>query len=388
MPLTVERRRSSTCRRAACLFLSAALAVAVATPNHLSAQTARWRLDVSGSRIQYDTLEALNAPSVATSVEWAGSALLARVGGSLTGFQDQGQTLQGRAEIAGWFSPAGRASPLRLELGGGMGGSTHSSGFDAFVTQAAARLHAQRGAGGGWIGVGAARSKNSFDIEAVASTAPEAGAWVQFGPTRLVARFLDTRIEGERFPEITASAVYSRGVLDLTAFLGRRESPFDGVDAEEWAGGSATLWVQPHVGLVVSGGRYAPDLLQGLPGGDFYSVGIRIAPRRRRPLAPSAPLPLMFTREEARAGELGFEVSGARTVEVAGDFNAWQPTPLRRARDGRWLLPDDLEPGVYRFNLRIDGTRWIVPAEVPSVEDGFGGSVGILVISEDGSGGV
>jgi hypothetical protein len=41
----------------------------------------------------------------------------------------------------------------------------------------------------------------------------------------------------------------------------------------------------------------------------------------------------------------------------------------------------DLEPGVYRFNLRIDGTGWLVPSEVPSVDDGFGGHVGLLIVS-------
>ena len=75
-------------------------------------------------------------------------------------------------------------------------------------------------------------------------------------------------------------------------------------------------------------------------------------------------------------------MDGAATVAVAGDWNGWEPAPLTRSPDGRWLLPRDLPAGVHRFNLLVDGERWIVPEGVPSVDDGFGGQVGLLVIAE------
>jgi hypothetical protein len=70
-------------------------------------------------------------------------------------------------------------------------------------------------------------------------------------------------------------------------------------------------------------------------------------------------------------------------VEIAGDWNGWQPAPISRDGSGRWMVPAHLEPGVYRFNLRVDGARWIVPEGVAQIEDGFGDRVGLLIISND-----
>jgi hypothetical protein len=78
---------------------------------------------------------------------------------------------------------------------------------------------------------------------------------------------------------------------------------------------------------------------------------------------------------------VGFRVEDVSRVEVAGDWNGWVAEPLVRS-GGRWVMPAPLAPGVYRFNLRVDGERWIVPEEVPSIDDGFGGRVGLLIISE------
>jgi hypothetical protein len=358
-----------------------ALLAMACLPASGASQTVRWETEINGSRVRIDSLASLNSPSLATSLELRGGALLARFGGSVTSFQDNGESLQGRAEVAGWFSPAGAGSPLRLEVGAGVGGSTHSQGFDTFVAQGDLRLYLQASRAGVWAGMTAATSENSFDASALGSTAPNVGAWVQAGPARLVVRYTDQRVDGERFPETSLAAVLSRGAVDFSAFAGYRSSPFDGVDADTWAGASAAVWVRSNLALLISGGRYAPDVVQGIPGGEFFSVGLRIAPQRRRALVPTAPLPLVLTPEAARRG-VGFRVPEAVTVEVAGDWNGWQPVPLDRGPDGRWMLPAALEPGVYRFNLRVDGVTWIVPEEVPSVEDGFGGLVGLLLISE------
>jgi hypothetical protein len=65
---------------------------------------------------------------------------------------------------------------------------------------------------------------------------------------------------------------------------------------------------------------------------------------------------------------------------VAGDWTAWRPVPLEQALDGRWILRLQLAAGIYRFNLIVDGERWIVPAGFATVDDGFGGKAGVLVI--------
>ena len=91
--------------------------------------------------------------------------------------------------------------------------------------------------------------------------------------------------------------------------------------------------------------------------------------------------PIVYAPEAARAGSIGFEVDGARQVEIAGDWNGWERVPLSQDATGRWIVPVGLAPGVYRFNLRADGERWIVPEGVPQIDDGYGGRVGLLIIS-------
>ena len=142
-----------------------------------------------------------------------------------------------------------------------------------------------------------------------------------------------------------------------------------------------SLWRSAAV--VVSGGQYATDVVQGLPGGDFVSIGFRLA-RRRVPTVPRRfVVPFVYTTESAEGpAGVSFQLPEAARVEIAGDFNGWQPEPLRRDADGRWTFPVDLAPGVYRFNVRVDGGAWIVPPDFPEVDDGFGAKAGLLIVSD------
>ncbi len=66
---------------------------------------------------------------------------------------------------------------------------------------------------------------------------------------------------------------------------------------------------------------------------------------------------------------------GARTVGVAGDFNAWNPlqTPLEPTTGGAWTVTLPLEPGRYEYMFVIDGTEWIAdPFAEEQQDDGFG----------------
>jgi hypothetical protein len=49
----------------------------------------------------------------------------------------------------------------------------------------------------------------------------------------------------------------------------------------------------------------------------------------------------------------------ARSVQIAGDFNNWQPhkTALKAAQDGKWELALALAPGKYRYRMVVDG-QW------------------------------
>lgn len=347
------------------------------------AQAPRWEVDVNASRIQYDTLATLNAPSLSSLLEWRTPSLLGRLNGSVTGFEGAGWSTQGRGDLAGWLSPFSERGPLRLELAGSAAVSRHSSGFNSAMSRADARLHVAGRGVGAWGGAGVAVAKSSFDDAAVSAVVPTLGVWAQGGPARATFSYLHTSVGGEQYPEASLVLALTRGPLDLTVYGGVRRSSLETTSFDEdWLGASAAMWVSSKAAVVVSGGRYSSDVLQGLPGGDFISIGIRFTPRRSRPIPPMAVSPIVYTAESARAGGITLNVPDADRVEIAGDWNGWQLEPLERAGSGEWRVPASLGPGVYRFNLRVDGERWIVPEGVPEIEDGYGDRVGLLIISE------
>src|SRR5688500_6277073 len=108
-----EGCRRSTVRAVAALTCAVASLVA---PQDTRAQSPRLELDISGTRIAYDTLAPLNAPSVSALTEWQRPSLFARVSASVTGLEDAGWSFQGRGDLAGWLSPFGAGSTTRVEL--------------------------------------------------------------------------------------------------------------------------------------------------------------------------------------------------------------------------------------------------------------------------------
>ena len=70
---------------------------------------------------------------------------------------------------------------------------------------------------------------------------------------------------------------------------------------------------------------------------------------------------------------------GARTVQVAGDFNGWTPAPLTEVSDGAWAVTLPIEPGRYEYMYVVDGQQWIAdPFAAEQNEDGFGSRNAVL----------
>ena len=383
-----SRRRAGAARRfdlaRAIGLVSTVLGASSLAAGGLSAQAPRLEVDVNAARIRYDTLGALTAPSVSGLAEWQRPTFLGRLAGGLTGFEEAGWSSQLRADLAGWVSPTRSVSSLRLELAGTGAYTRHSDGFDSWLTKADARAHLVGRGLGAWGGVGLAAARSSFDPEALTGWIPTAGAWAELGSVRATLSYLHTLLGGEQYPEADLVVTASRGPLDLTAYAGlRRSTSESSVFDDEWGGVTAAIWLHDHAAVLVSGGRYSSSVLQGLPGGDFFSVGIRLTPRRSRPIPPRVRAPIVFTVERVRSGGLTLRVPDASRVEIAGDWNGWQLEPLEPAGGGEWIVPGSLEPGVYQFNLRVDGERWIVPEGVPQLEGSYGDRVGLLVISNE-----
>jgi len=179
---------------------------------------------------------------------------------------------------------------------------------------------------------------------------------------------------------VDAQVSVSEGPLDVTGYAGwRRGATGSDIGSERWAGASVSWWLTKQVALTFSGGRYPSEILQGLPSGGYLTLGIRIA--AHRPVVPrvrSIGRPLY--QIDDGGGTLRFHLPDAETVAIVGDWTGWQPTPLQRAPGGSWTLDVDLGSGVYRFNLVVDGERWIVPDGVPAVDNGYGGQSGLLIV--------
>ncbi len=74
---------------------------------------------------------------------------------------------------------------------------------------------------------------------------------------------------------------------------------------------------------------------------------------------------------------------GAKSVQVAGDFNGWNParTPLQALAGGAWTVTLPLKPGRYEYMYVVDGQQWVVdPLATEQTDDGFGSQNAVLEI--------
>src|SRR5437764_74737 len=142
------------------------------------------------------------------------------------------------------------------------------------------------------------------------------------------------------------------------------------------------LFATPTIALELAGGSYLRDPYQGLPRAGFVTLGVRLHTSPRLPRAdPSAARwsPLV---PQLRGDSLvvRFRFDSVRAVAIAGDWNQWQPVPLRSLGASLWEGTLALKRGLYHFNLLVDGSDWVVPTGVATVPDGLGGMVGVLLV--------
>ena len=78
------------------------------------------------------------------------------------------------------------------------------------------------------------------------------------------------------------------------------------------------------------------------------------------------------------SAEPRFRMPAARSLAIAGNWNAWTPAPLQAVGDDIWEAALLLGPGTYYFNLVVDGVEWVVPAGVATISDGMGGLIAVL----------
>lgn len=341
----------------------------IAVSPRLAAQ--RWQADLGATSVAYDTFSSVSSAVVAPSLEWQHPRAYSLVSGSFAAFTGAQWTSQGRGDLSLFL-------PLGLELAGSVGGSVHSTGYRTATTRGELRLHLSGRTGGVWAG-GHAGTGWTSDTSVIASAfGPSAGAWTRIGRWSAVALVTPFRYNGSWYPEANGRLAGTHGRLDVLGYAGWRGAP-QGLDAAVWGGVSVAVWLTPRMAFVAGAGTYPVDILQALPRGRYLSASIRLT-NRSPSVWPGPTAPRALYAVERGVTELRFAVPGASRVAVVGDWTRWQPVPLERAADGRWVMRVTLGQGAYRFNLIVDGTRWTVPAGVSAVDDGFGGKTALLVV--------
>lgn len=285
----------------------------------------------------------------------------------------------GQLRSAAWVSTQPIAGSWRvasdLELSGTAVGGGHASGAGSITGEAlyvTRRWGAAFGAGpaSGWITA-------SPPVTALHTRAR--GWWSDAGGrTALTASVEPTRFLGRWFTDVSGTIVRRRGgfTAQLTA-AGRISSSYVSRAA---AVASVELRVTPSWSFTLVGGNVLPDPYQNFPATAVLLIGARY----HLPLHATSHLlirgsALQVTRS-VDGVILRFEHS-AGSVSVSGDWNNWVPAPLTATRRDRWEATLPLAPGVYHFTLLVDGVSWAIPSGVPSVLDGFGGRVAVLVVT-------
>jgi hypothetical protein len=296
------------------------------------------------------------------------------------------------------------AGALLAELGGSAGGSAHEDGARTGEVIGVARAHLMTAQRGAWLGAGAGTTWDGIDWQPVRTA--EIGAWAYVGATTALATVTPTAVADTiRYTDAELAVRFDLARAELGFAGGVRAGdrlPTFGGSSRGWGSVSITGWVAPNAAVVASAGSYPVDFAQGFPGGRFLSIGVRFGSRTSHrdhasdaagtmaALGIAASAPNVSTPESVLALRVGDDGVGGRvirvqalraaTVELMGDFTRWEPIRLKSAGSGWWTVTLPIESGTHEVNVRANGRAWMVPPGLTSLDDEFGGVVGVLVV--------
>lgn len=248
---------------------------------------------------------------------------------------------------------------------------------------------------------GGAALSRSFDGFAWRTTVlGDAGGWARVGAATVSVTLTPMQLQlGDVLGDNEAAISWSRGRVTYDASLGIRVGEAQR-QTDAWGSLTATWALRAGALATASVGSYPIDLIQGLPGGRYVALALRLptggikALRRAppRPLAPPPPerpeLPITErlalvigpSLDSLSLREVRVWAPGIRTVELLGDFTEWVPVPLIRQPNGEWRGYYHVTPGIHRINLRLNRDEIDVPVNLARVKDEFSGDVGLIIV--------
>lgn len=345
-------------------------------------------VDLGVMNVRYDGFLPSSGASISPELRLERSHLLASARGTYLRFESGRHSVQ--ANTAGSLL-SGPWRGLRGELSGQAGASRYADFASFSHLLATSRVHLAGLRMGSWVGATAGTTWLGGANRQV--VAVEAGAWARrLGITWLISA-TNTHVGDTVYNDLQGSSHLRHGRVLFDGLMGVRAASRGGGHGVygEASGGVA---LNPWLSVVVSGGRYPTDPTRGSVSGRYLGIALRMSPlprpgtlrvpaRAGAPQHHSPPLDPPAVSVEIRSCNcagvtLAVHAPGATRVEVSGDFTNWEAVALSRTDGDAWTTPLAVAPGTYRFNVRIDGGDWIVPAGVTGVSDEFGGEVGLL----------
>jgi hypothetical protein len=358
------------------VFLLAAL------PGAAVAQ-AQASLGVGVGTVRYAGGSSFSAATVSPAAQFLSPSFFMGTSGSLSALPAGVWAGQGRADLWAALPRAALTSP-HLALSAGVAASTRSDGVAAAAGTALGELTLTGARGGVALGAGAVSGVIEREPGIAALRLRARGWWQRsVGAPQLSLSVESTRFLGAWYSDVLVGAGLDRGRLVASGWATARVSPVYGSKGAV----SATLqyFTNPALAVELGAGSYLSDPFQGLPPAGYVSAGIRWHATRRRLTPPAVLARRLAPLVASRRGDsvvVRFQMAGARSVAIAGDWNSWRPAPLRAVDGGGdiWEGAFVLAPGTYHFNLLVDGTQWVVPGGVAAVSDGMGGLVAVLTV--------
>ena len=354
--------------------------------------------DVGGIRLTRDDFA--DTGGIAAAALW--SRWNDRV--SLTGSGAATHIADGRSTgvILGSASYSVPIRRARIETGGTATILGTSNQAPASSVLGVGRAHWLGRAWGTWLGAGGGKVR--VDETTFGAGTGELGAWLRRGDQRLTLSattvrtslvstviFSDETVlrvqEPVRYADVALGGHGAWGRLELDALAISRHAWKGELASAPTAAVGVAWWATSYMAVAGALGRQLADPLRGTARTRYATVALRFSAERHGPARAVRTLPAVPVGEAsllAVPGRGGTSVvrvhaPGAQRVELMSDVTAWTPVVLERRGD-HWEARLTMAPGSHHVVVRMDGGRWVPPANLSVIDDDLGGRVGLIVI--------
>jgi hypothetical protein len=332
---------------------------------------------MGGTHARYADSLAGTAVFGAARLVLGGGPRAARLEASYSRFTDSGWAMQLSAQGTVLRPIGGAGGPpwLGVALGGVVADYTGGSATGTLVAGPLAVVNLGAGYVSGGATGGAIRRLDA--TWAALGSGALRGVWPLGSRANVELGLGATVADTLRFLDASVVMRLLRSAYRVSTTLGVRAGDLD----DPWGALEIAGTVHRAVGIEIAAGRYPPDPT-GFTEGLYLQAGVRLyawRPPRPAPAFPAGrPALVADVRGPDSVRVMVRLATPARVVAIAGDWSGWEPMPMTRAGDG-WVAMLRLPAGIHKYAILADGA-WTLPTGVIGMDDGFGGTVGILVV--------